>query len=328
MNKTIIDVAEIERVACDALVLHGASAANAALVARAIALAEAEGNPVCGLYYLRIFCDHLSCGKVDGNAAAILDVNGSVVKVDAAFGFAHPAIAMGLPALIDLARSSGIAALGVRNSYNCLALRHHVRPLADSGLIGICMSNAPASVSPPGALRRLFGTNPLAFAIPTASGPPIVVDQSMSVVTKTAMIMRREKGQSIPEGWAQDRTGNPTTNPASGLEGSLLPAGGQKGANIALLVEILAAALTGSNLSTQASSLGGNEGGPPALGQLIIAIDPDHFAGKLFTVAIDALALDFGAADVRLPGRQRKLETAVDVDSDLWHEARRLSGNA
>ena len=250
------------------------------------------------------------------------------MRVDAASGFAHPAIAAGLPVLTKLVRSSGIAALAVRNSYNCLALGHHVRPLADSGLIGICMSNAPASVSPPGAIRRLFGTNPFAFAVPTASGGAIVVDQSMSAVTKTAVIMRSQKGEPIPEGWAQDRAGNPTTDAATGLDGSLLPAGGQKGANIALLVEILAAALTGSHLSTQASSLGDNDGGPPWIGQFLIAINPQYFAGNAFAPAMEALVKEFDAAGVRMPGRQRDLVTPVKLDADLWREACKLSGES
>ncbi|KQY26949.1 Ldh family oxidoreductase [Rhizobium sp. Root482] len=318
----------IEAVCLSALVLHGATADNARPVARAIARAEADGNRVCGLYYLPIFCRHLTVGKIDGGAAPDVVTRGGTVMVDARSGFAHPAIAAGTPALVAAARRSGIAAMAVRNSYNCLALAHHVLPLAESGLIGICLSNAPASVAPPGATRALFGTNPLAFAVPTKDGaPPIVVDQSMSAVTKTEMILRGNRGETIPTGWAQDRNGQPTTDPATGLEGSLLPAGGRKGANIALLIEILAAALTGSALSTEASAFGNDEGGPPRVGQFLIAIDPGHFSADHFTDALGGLVATHEDAGVRLPGRSRE-NHPVCVDADLWETALGLSSPA
>ncbi|WP_411034496.1 Ldh family oxidoreductase [Shinella sp. BYT-45] len=318
----------IETVCLSALTAHGAHPDNARPVAQAIAKAEADGNRVCGLFYLPVFCRHLAIGKVDGNAAPAVTARGATVTVDARCGFAHPAIAAGTPALIEAARRAGVGAMAVRNSYNCLALAHHVQPLAARGLIGLCVSNAPASVAPPGALKALFGTNPLAFAVPSREGhPPVVVDQSMSAVTKTEMVLRRNRGEAIPAGWAQDGQGQPTTDPAAGLEGSLLPAGGRKGANIALLVEILAAALTGSALSTEASAFGNDEGGPPRVGQFLLAIDPGHFSAGRFPDAIGALAAAHDAAGVRLPGRA-KGGVSVEVDADLWENCRVLGGDS
>lgn len=319
-----VSAAEIEAVAYRALVGAGAAPRNAAPVARAMARAEVEGNAVCGLFYLPLFCGHLACGKVDGHAVPGLRSDGASVNVDAGSGFAHPAIEAGLPVLAEAARAFGIAALAVRNSYNCLALSHHVVPLAERGLIGICMANAPASVAPPGATRPVFGTNPLAFAVPAGEGKLIVADQSMSAVTKTAMLMHRARGEPIPLGWAQDAAGNPTTSAAEGLAGSLLPSGGQKGANLALLVEILAAALTGSTLSGEASPFGNDEGGPPRTGQFILAIDPKHFGTGMFASSLNRLAALFGESGIRLPGRrmaaahQNWRDTPVDVDAALW----------
>lgn len=316
----------IEAVCLSALTAHGAAEDNARPVAQAIARAEAEGNRVCGLFYLPIFCRHLAIGKVDGNAVAEVTERGATVTVDARSGFAHPAIAAGMPALIAAARRTGIGAMAVGNSYNCLALSHHVLPLAAQGLIGICVSNAPASVAPPQARRALFGTNPLAFAVPSAKGrPAILVDQSMSAVTRTEMVLRRNRGEAIPAGWAQDAEGRPTTDPAAGLDGSLLPAGGRKGANIALLVEILAAALTGSAVSTQASPLGNDEGGPPRVGQFLLAIDPGHFSAGSFADAVGRIAADHEAAGVRLPGRPKD-GVSAEVDAALWETCRALGG--
>ncbi len=132
----------IEAVCLSALTAHGATVDNARPVAGSIARAEANGNRVCGLYYLPIFCRHLTIGKVDGRAVPEVAVYDATVTVDARSGFAHPAIAAGMPHLIKATRLAGIGAMAVRNSYNCLALAHHVLPLAKAGLIGICLSNA------------------------------------------------------------------------------------------------------------------------------------------------------------------------------------------
>lgn len=322
---TGVTPAEIEARASAALIAHGASEANARPAARAIARAEAEGNPVCGLFYLPIFCEHLECGKVDGRAVPAVTVEQAVVSVDARHGFAHPAIAAGTPLLIEAARRHGIAAMPVKNSYNCLALGHHVTPLSDAGLIGICMSNAPASVAPPGARKKLFGTNPLSFAVPAQGGPPILVDQSMSAITKTAMILRKNKGEAIPPGWAQDQDGNMTLDAAVGLDGSLLPAGGQKGANIALLIEILAAGLSGSALSTEASSFGGADGGPPAVGQFMIAIEPAFFGNGALAAGVSELARRYADAGIRLPGHSGRVQDRVEVDDLLWQKVLALT---
>ena len=322
---------EIQQTAEAALVRAGALPENAAPVARAMAWAEAEGNRVCGLFYLSIFCGHLRCGKVNGRAEPSVTENKAIISVDARYGFAHPAISAGLPRLAEAAGSFGVAALAIRNSYNCLALSHHVRPIAEIGLIGMCVANAPASVAPPGARCAIFGTNPLAFAAPMGDGEVIVVDQSMSAVTKTEMLMRRARGEPIPSGWAQDRSGAATTDAGEGLLGSLLPSGGQKGANIALLVEILAASLTGSKLSTQASMFGDNEGGPPGVGQFILAIDPAHFSGDAFGLSLGQLRERFKDGGVRLPGhrifagQKNWSELIVELDPDLWERSLQLA---
>jgi len=324
MERISIAVGRIEEVARAALLAHGATPANAAPVAHALALAEAEGNSVCGLFYLPHFCAHLGAGKVDGRAAPAVTVAGAVIRVDAATGFAHPAFEAGLPALLHAARTQGLAAMSIANSYNALALGHFVRPLAAAGLIGLAMSNAPASVTAPGGRARLFGTNPLAFAVPRAGHPPVVVDQSMSAVTRTEVIRRAAAGTPLEPGWAQDAEGRPTTDAAAALDGALMPAGGQKGANIALLVEVLAAVLSGSALSPMASGLSVPEGGPPRLGQFVLAIDPARFDPGAMPL-LQALAGQIGDAGLRLPGAAwSPAETAL-VPAGLWARAQALA---
>ncbi|MDR0808490.1 MAG: Ldh family oxidoreductase [Gemmobacter sp.] len=316
---------EIEEVAIAALVAHGATPANARPVGRAMALAEAEGNTVCGLFYLPHFCAHLTSGKVDGRAVPQVTGTGGVVCVDAAMGFAHAAYEAGLPALLAAVAKQGVAAMSIAQSYNALALGHFVRPLAEHGLVALALSNAPASVAPPGAQAPIFGTNPLAWAAPLAGGPPVVVDQSMSAVTKTAILLRQATGQALEPGWGQDAMGRPTTDPATALAGSLLPAGGQKGANIALLAEILSAALSGSALSMGASPLSAPEGGPPRLGQFVLVLDPGRFS-PLFAVAMTTLAAQIAALGLRLPGTRTPHDQA-SLPALLWQQALALTGS-
>lgn len=327
MAGVTVSRAGAEALAEAALVAHGASPANARPTARAMCLAEAEGNPVCGLFYLPHFCAQLTAGKIDGRAVPVVRAGGAVVRVDAATGFAHPAYDAGLPVLVQAAAEQGLAAMSIGNSGNALALGHFVRPLAERGLVGLAMSNAPASVAPPGAVKRLFGTNPLAWAAPRDGAPPIVVDQSLSAVTKTAVMMRAAAGRALEPGWAQDAGGQPTLDAAAALAGSLLPAGGQKGANMALLVEVLSAALAGAHLSPEASSLGDAEGGPPRLGQFVLALDPARF-GEGFADRISAIAGFFAGAGLRLPGALHAPAERLTLPEDLWQRVQRLAGSA
>ena len=217
-------------------------------------------------------------------------------------------------------RTHGVAALAVRRSYNALALGDPVRRLAEEGLFALAFANAPASVAPPGAARPLFGTNPLAFAAPLPGDDPLVIDQSTSAVAKTEVLLRAERGEPLEPGWAQDARGRPTTDARAALAGALLPAGGTKGANVALIVEMMAAALTGGTPSAEAPPLGDATAPHPALGQTVIALDPARL-GAAGAERIAALVSDDPA--LRLPGsrraaaRRRAAEEGIEVPGEL-----------
>ena len=315
----------VEALALGALTAAGASAAQALPVARSIRAAERDGMRSHGLLYLPVYAEHLTCGKVDGQARPQLEQpRPGAIVVDAAHGFAHPAIDMGLPALIESARGVGIAALTLRRSYNCGLLGHHAERLAEAGLIGLCFTHAPASISPVGGKVPVIGTNPFAMGVPDGrGGARFVIDQSASVVAKSEVLLRARKGEPIPEGWALDAQGQPTTDAEAALKGSMVPAGGVKGFGIGLMVEVLASALAGAVPSREASPFSGPTGGPPGTGQCFIAIDPGAFAAG-FADRIEGLAVAIaGQAGARLPGHRRTMarartETAgVEVDDAL-----------
>lgn len=304
-----LSLAEIEDLSLRALMAAGTSEDNARPLAVATAATEADGVASHGLAYIPIYCEHVQCGKVDGRAQPVMSVpKPGVVVVDAATGFAHPAIDLGFDALIPAAREQGIAALAIRNSYNCGVLGYHTYRLAQAGLVGLGFTNAPASIAPSGGSRPVVGTNPFSLAVPGADGQPaVLIDQSASTIAKSEVMKHAREGKPIPIGWALDPDGNPTTDPAVGLKGSMAPSGGYKGVGVALLTEVMAAALTGATLGIHASPFSGTVGGPPKTGQFFIAIDPGATAGSGFAANIaelvEAIRYQEGA---RLPGDGRR----------------------
>jgi len=289
-SKTLT-LAAIEDLAFRALIAAGTSEQNARPLAVATAATEADGVASHGLAYIPIYAEHVRCGKVDGQAKPVLNhPTPGVVTVDAATGFAHPAIDLGFEQLVPLARAQGVAALSIRNSYNCGILGYHTQRLARAGLVGLGFTNSPASIAPSGGSKPVVGTNPISIAVPGTDGEPsILIDQSASTIAKSEVMKRAREGKSIPVGWALDKDGEPTTDPDLGLQGSMAPSGGYKGVGIGLLVEIMAAALSGATLGIHAAPFSGTAGGPPRTGQFFLAIDPSATSG-------DVAASDPGAA--------------------------------
>jgi (2R)-3-sulfolactate dehydrogenase (NADP+) len=301
--------AEVLELAYTAFLGSRTSDANARCMARSIAAAEIDGLRSHGLMRVPPYCDQARCGKVDGHALPVLEAQSrpGVCIVDAGHGFAHPAIELGFTQLVPAARASGIAALAVKRSYNCGVVGHHVEALAGQGLVALAYANTPAAIAPWGGSRAFFGTNPVAFAAPRRAQLPLVIDQSASVVARGEVMLRARQNQPIPEGWALDSSGAPTTDAKAALAGSMLPAGGYKGAGLALMVEVLAAVLTGATLSVHASSFADIQGGPPGTGQLFIALDPAAFLGGDFAERLDALlAAMCSEPSIRLPGSRRE----------------------
>ncbi|SHJ09392.1 (2R)-3-sulfolactate dehydrogenase (NADP+) [Shimia gijangensis] len=309
MDMKTLSLAEIEELSLRALIAAGTSQDNARALAAATAATEADGIASHGLAYIPIYCEHVQCGKVDGHAKPTVELpKPGVVTVDAASGFAHPSIDLGFERLIPLAREQGVAALAIRNSYNCGVLGYHTYRLAAAGLLGIGFTNAPASIAPSGGAKPVVGTNPFSVAAPGPEGEPtILIDQSASTIAKSEVMKHAREGKPIPEGWALDAQGNPTTDPDVGLKGSMAPSGGYKGVGIALLTELMAAAMTGATLGINASPFSGTVGGPPRTGQFFLAIDPGATSGGGFGERLAALAEAIHVQDgAHLPGDGRQ----------------------
>ena len=335
-NTITLSEPEIAALAAKALAAHGASALQADALARGIAAAEAAGLRSHGLMYLAIYCGHLDVAKVIGKAEPVVTQPApGVVRVDAGCGFAHAAIAAGMPALIEAARAQGIASMTFFNSYNCGALGYHTEAIAKAGLVALGFTNAPASIAPAGAKKPVLGTNPWSLAVPDGQGgAAFVIDQSASVVAKSEVMKRAKSGEALPPGWALDADGLPTTDAQVALKGTMAPSGGYKGVGSALLVEVMAACLAGATPGVEASTFGTNAGGPPKTGQCFIAINPDATSGGAFAARMATVLQAFTAEDgARLPGQKKAAARAaakrdgIVVDRALYDTAVTLAGS-
>ncbi|PWG15983.1 Ldh family oxidoreductase [Salibaculum griseiflavum] len=318
-----IAVTEIEQVAKDAMIAHGAGDWQAGEVARATARSEALGNVICGLYYLESYCTQLRSGRVDGQVEPTVSrPKPGTVDVDAQFGFAQPAFARGLPQAIAATRENGVATLAVGHAHTCTSLGYFTEQISGAGLIGIGMTNASPVVAPPGGNAKTIGTNPISMSVPGQDGPVMHFDFSTSAVALGKITMAKAAGEKIPLGWAVDAEGNPTDDPEKALQGALLSAGGYKGWGFGLMVELLAAGMTGSVNSLDVAGLKVAEGKPHDLGQFYILMEPRADFADRFTRVAEAVLAQEGA---RIPGAARQAMTEVDVPDALWTQCKALT---
>jgi (2R)-3-sulfolactate dehydrogenase (NADP+) len=284
---------------------HGANPEMALALATAAVRAEAEGQPTVGLSHFLDYLDALDAGRIDGTATPIITRPAPAIFLsDARWGIAHTGFDQALPGLIATARSVGLAMFVQRDAYTCGALGPFAAQLAEAGLVGLAATNGPALLAGSGGEKPVYCTNPLAFAAPTGRGAPLLIDQSSSSTAFVNIRRAAQEGRSIPEGWALDDQGKATTDPKKAMAGALLSFGGARGANIALMVEVLAAGLSGANWSLDAPSISqGNES--PGTGLFVLAIEPrlvDPDFTTRMAAQIKRLSREYG---VHIPGRAK-----------------------
>lgn len=256
-----------------AALARGASEYVATSLATATVAAEARGQSSVGIRHFFDYLDAMAEGRLDGAARPSLTRPApAVIASDANRGIAHLGFDLAFEDLVTTAKTLGLSLFTQRNAYTCGALGYFAERLAQRGLVAFAAGNANALLAAGGARRPIYGTNPLAFAAPQENGPPLLVDQASSATAFVNIRAAAEAGKPLPEGWALDHAGEPTTDATAALTGALLAFGGNRGGNIALMVEILAA-MSGGNWSLDAPSfLEGKQS--PGVGMLVIAINP------------------------------------------------------
>ncbi|GAB2450569.1 Ldh family oxidoreductase [Nocardioides hungaricus] len=284
-----------------ALLGSGASAAQATVLAEATGEAEALGRHAVGASHLVDYLDGFRNGRISPESPSLEQRTAVVLTVDCRGGLAQHGFDVALPALCASAVEHGVAVLALHRSFTAGELDYYVRRLNRRGLLGLACANSPALVTVAGARGRVLGSNPLAFGVPLPDGRRLAFDQASSATAWVRVRAAAAHHESIPDTWAVDRDGVPTTSPAAGLEGALLPFGGYKGGNIALLVEVLAT-LGGGSFSVDAAPFDRGTASP-SIGVVIAA------------VSVDALAPAFPD---RLEAQLERWAGELGADTSVW----------
>lgn len=301
MSVTITDQAA-SALAIRALLGCGASPDMARSLAGATVAAERQGRAEMGFAHLVDYLESLRAGRIDGLAVPVItNPLPATLHCDAQSGIAQLGFDLAFERLVAAANALGIAIFTLANGYTAGELGHYVRRLAQRGLLALAASNSHAMLAPAPGTGAVYGTNPFAFAAPRAEPhPPLVIDQASSATAFVNLLRASESGQAIPPGWAIDATGAPTLDPSEAVKGALLPFGGAKGANVALLVEVLAAGLSGGAWSSDAGHfLAGTSS--PGTGLTVIAIAATA-AGPDFAARLDTRIDQLAALGAHIPG--------------------------
>ena len=258
----------------------GFNAPQGAAIARTIVAGERDACKSHGIYRIEGVLRTVKAGKVRPDAVPELEhrADSAIVRVDARSGFSNAAFELGVPVLAEQARRFGIAALAINDCTHFAALWPEVEALTERGLAAFAMCPSYSTVAPAGGTAPLLGTNPFAFGWPRLDNPPYVFDFATSVAARGEIELHRRAGKPLPEGWAIDTDGQPTTDPEAALAGAMLPFGGHKGSAIGTMIELLAGIMIGDFTSREALDYLGSTAFAPRHGELIVAFSPEAFA--------------------------------------------------
>lgn len=234
----------------------GVAPEDAKIFAHALVDADVHGISTHGVSRLNIYLERISKGLINPSAKLSVDrAHGSTLAIDACNGLGQVQAMKTLGLLIPLAKTNGVAAATIRNSQHFGALSYYCNYVAGHGMILLAMTNCEPAMSPTGGYEPFFGTNPIAASFPRSDGSPVKVDLATSIVARGNIIAANKKGEPIPEGWALSRTGEPTTDAAEGLLGTVQTMAGHKGYALALMVEVFSGVLSGAAIGSDVGSM-------------------------------------------------------------------------
>lgn len=253
---------------------------DAAVIAASLVAADRRGVHSHGVMRLPLYVQAVRTGGIVPDASMEwARTHGATAVLDAANGFGQVAMARALPKARELAAASGTAVVAVRNSSHYGAGAYWAGQLADDGLVALLVSTTGASVTPFGGADTVLGTNPLTVAFPTGGQEPVLLDMATSAGAYGRIVAAAREGRPIPEGWAVDPEGRPTTDASEALAGALLPFGGHKGSGLAVLLELLAGPLAGGRLASETTDMWADPSSPMATGHLLWVVDPAGLQG-------------------------------------------------
>jgi len=267
----------LKKIATEILEGLGASAEEATLVSESLVRADTRGIDTHGVHFLTLLANRVESGmiQIPTNLQIVRD-EAATALVDGRNGLGQVAAHRAMEIAIQKARQFGVGTVLVRNTNHIGILAFYTSMAAEQGMVGMVMSNSAPSMPPWGGTEPFFGTNPLSIAVPGDSEGPVILDMSSSVVARGKIRLARRKKETIPLGWALDEKGRPTTDPVAALKGTLLPIGGPKGYGLALMIDVLAGLLSGSQYGPHVKTFH-EPLGPTGIGVFFMAMDIERF---------------------------------------------------
>jgi LDH2 family malate/lactate/ureidoglycolate dehydrogenase len=307
----------VESFVADIFVMLGVPPVSAHLAARAIVAADVEGIPSHGVMLVPMYVDRMLAGSVSTNTEpTVIHDGGSAMVMDADNALGQLTSDWAVPMVVERARQHGLAAVAVRNGFHFGTAGYWARQIAEVGLVGIVMCNTRPLMPAPGATERVVGNNPLAIALPSNDESIFVVDMATSATAMGKIRLAEAEGMPIPEGWAADAQGRPTTNPAAAIKGMLLPAAGPKGFGLAVAIDLLCGGLSGGAVGDEVAPLYGDAAEPYRCSHLFLALDPARFG-------IDDLGARVAQSATRIRNSKRSAGTKTIYAPGDLERARR-----
>ena len=332
MTTISLSLDEIFELAKKTLLANGCDEENASILSETIMKAERDGSLSHGLFRLPAYVTGLKSGKINGKARPeIKKISSSVIKVFGNNCLAPMVLSKSIPELVKAAKENGIAVLAINNSHHMAAMWPETEAIAEQGLVAFACTSYKPAVAPAGAIKPLFGTNPISFAWPRKGKTPVVYDMATASMAMGEVQVAKREGHKVPLGTGLTKDGKETTDPAQIADGGvLLPFGGYKGSTIAMMVELLAGALVGDNFSYETAAKDNNDGGPPSGGEFILAISPDKLSGNDWNKHSEEFFDKMKSMEgVRLPGERRHKnrldEGPRNINEELVNKIKSLS---
>ena len=317
---------------------RGVPKKDAVLVADILIEANLRGHDSHGVIRIPNWIKGLDCGALKSVCEPlIVREKGATALIHGDYGLGPVVAKKATDLVLQRAKNFGVGVVSVRKASHIGILQYYSQWLAEKGVIGIVVTNTEPGVAPFGSRQPILGTNPITISVPSA-GTPYLVDMSTSVAARGKIVNALERGESIPEGWAIDKEGNPTTNPTDALEGALLPAGGPKGSALAIMIDFLAGGLAGGSVGKKVSGTM-NTDQEITKGDMFLAIDPGSIGSKRrFVGCVEELASEIhhsqplpGAETVLMPGeferiqKKKNLKNGIAITRKLLAEIHKLA---
>ncbi|HEX9703532.1 MAG TPA: Ldh family oxidoreductase [Rhodospirillales bacterium] len=337
---TTVTVDRLKRLSDAALAAAGVPAADAQCVTRVLVEADMMGVSTHGVVRLAAYTGRIRAGGVKARPNITIDRRApSLALVDGDGGLGPVVGTRALETALAMAAETGIAYVGCRNSNHFGAMAPYALSACDAGMVMVSATNAGPTIPPWGGAEARLGNNPLCVAAPVPAGPHFILDMAMSVAARGKIRLAARDGRPIPEGWAVDAAGRPTTDPVKALKGFLIAFGDHKGPGLSMAVDILAGVLTGANFLTGVASWVDHPDTPQGAGHFFLLIDPgrlvgaDAFADAItrFCGSIRSTRPADPAQPVILPGereqarRRAAIVDGVAVADDLLAEVEALA---